>query len=575
MLTDLHISNIGVIADATLQFAPGLTAVTGETGAGKTMVVTGLGLLLGERADTSLVRFGEQQSLVEGRFVGVSKIRELLDDIGAVLDDDELLVSRLLRAGRSRASVGGVQTPVAALNTVVGALAAIHGQSEQVLLTSTAKHREMLDRAVGAAFADVLHNYQALYQQRVTLLAELEDLRNNARERARELDMLHFGLNEIGAIRPQPDEDTALGAEMQRLQATDDLRLSAEEANHALSGASDGDWNDPGALGLAGRAKKAITRLASLDTQAAGLAASAAEVVERLNDLSADVASYLAALEADPIRLEAISTRRAELATLTRKYGANIAEVLEWERVTAARVLTLAASDERIETIASEIAVLEKQLTELAATLTAQRTATAKRLAAAVAAELGALAMPHARLEFTLETLPQLGAYGAESVQLLFSANPGAELAPLSKVASGGELSRIRLALEVVLAEPGNTFVFDEIDAGVGGAVGFEIGARLARLAHTSQVIVVTHLAQVAAFAARQWVITKSETDELTASDISEVTGDARIAEIARMMGGDPTSQAALAHAAELLARASASAKSFPPRHVINAAQIT
>ncbi|MDR0436353.1 MAG: DNA repair protein RecN [Propionibacteriaceae bacterium] len=556
MLTDLRLSNVGVIADARLEFAPGLTAVTGETGAGKTMVVTGLGLLLGERADTSVVRHGEQQSLIEGRFSGVGRVAELLGDVGAALDDDELLVSRRVQAGRSRAGVGGVAVPVATLNAVVGGLATIHGQSEQVLLTSAARHREMLDRAAGTDLAGVLAEYQGLYRRRAALIAEVTELRTNARERARELDILRFGLDEIGGVRPVVGEDVALVAEAQRLQAVDELRLLAEDASHALSGAADGDWNDPGAVGLAGRARKVATQLAPLDPQAVGLAAAATEVVERLNELATEMASYLATLEADPIRLEAITARRAELAALTRKYGETIDEVLAWEATAAERVLRLDASDERIGAIESEVAVLGERLAALATGITLRRTEASRRLAVAVATELGGLAMPHARLEFVLEPLAELGPYGAESVQLLFSANPGAELAPLSKVASGGELSRVRLALEVVLAEPGNTFVFDEIDAGVGGGVGFEIGARLARLARSSQVIVVTHLAQVAAFADRQWVITKADDGEVTISDISEVTGASRVAEIARMMGGDASSEAALTHAAELLARA-------------------
>ncbi|MDR1354961.1 MAG: DNA repair protein RecN [Propionibacteriaceae bacterium] len=557
ILNDIRINNVGVIAEAALQFAPGLTAVTGETGAGKTMVVTGLGLLLGERADASVVRHGEQRSLVEGRFIGVTAVAELLTGIGALLDDgDELLVSRQVQAGRSRAVVGGVQTPVATLNAIVSDLATIHGQSEQLLLASSASHREMLDRAAGERLTLTLREYRQLYQERAVLQAELHELRGNARERARELDLLQFGLAEISALRPTAGEDVSLAAEAQRLQAMDDLRLLATDANHALSGADDGDWSDPGAVGSVGRAKKAILQLATLDPGATALAAAVTEVAELLNDLAAEVASYLSNLEADPIRLEFTAARRAELATLTKKYGATVDEVLAWEVSAAKQVLTLGTSDERSAAIEAEVMALGVRLAELAATLSVERTTAAQRLAAAVATELTGLAMPHAQLRFVLTALPELGPYGAENVQLLFSANPGSELAPLAKVASGGELSRIRLALEVALAIPGNTFVFDEIDAGVGGAVGFEIGARLARLARTSQVIVVTHLAQVAVFADRQWVITKADDGEVTTSDITEVVGAARVAEIARMMGGDTNSAAALTHASELLARA-------------------
>jgi len=289
------------------------------------------------------------------------------------------------------------------------------------------------------------------------------------------------------------------------------------------------------------------------------MATQAVSALDGVASLAASVASYLSSLEADPALLEALAARRMDLQALTRKYGSDIEEVLAWAVASASQLENLNNSDERIEFLTTEIAALDESLAEQAGVITAARQAAAEQLSNAVAAELAALAMPHAALRFHLETLDQLGPWGAESVHLLFTANAGTPPAPLSKVASGGELSRLRLALEVVLASAmeagaGQTFVFDEVDAGVGGAVGLEIGRRLLRLSKTAQVIVVTHLAQVAAWADRHFVVTKREDDDVTTAAVRPVTGDDRVGEIARMMGGLDDSQAGLEHARDLLA---------------------
>ncbi|MDR0837539.1 MAG: DNA repair protein RecN [Propionibacteriaceae bacterium] len=557
MLESLRIRDVGVIADAQIEFAPGLTAITGETGAGKTMVVTGLGLLLGERGDSTAVRHGATKALVEGVFSGVSAIEAELAELGAevegVGDQAEVLASRqMLAAGRSRASIGGLQVPVGTLNALVGELATIHGQSEQLRLGSPSRQREVLDQAAGPAHLETLSTYREAYERRSALVVERDELVHNAAARARELDLLRFGLAEIEAVSPQPGEDEELAVEASRLQAVDELRLLSATADNALSGASEAAWEQPGAVGLLGQARKAIEALAARDPRATPLAETARLAVEQANDLAAEVSSYAASLEADPLRLEAISERRDAFQKLRRKYGETMDEVLAWAQTAASTAGELEVDDEHIEVLTSQIDSLDEQLAASAAKITQGRSGAGERLAEAVRAELAALAMPYAQLAFALAPLEQLGPWGAESVQLLFAANAGAQLAPLAKVASGGELSRVRLALEVVLAEPGHTFVFDEVDAGVGGAVGIEIGARLARLARTSQVIVVTHLAQVAAPADRHYVIEKSTDGEVTASDVTEVAATARTQEIARMMGG-ATFPEALTHAAQLL----------------------
>jgi len=562
MLTHLHISNLGVIGDATLEPAPGLTVVTGETGAGKTLVVTGVGLLLGQRGDAGLVRHGCVKALVEGRFTGAERLAERLDQLGSELDEDggvpELLASRQISAqGRARASLGGVQVPLGALADVVGELATIHGQSEQVRLATPERQREVLDRAAGQKMADSLAKYRSGYARRRAAAAERDALVADAQARAREADMLRFGLAEIEAVDPQPGEDGALAAEAHRLQGVDDLRALAALADAALSGDAD-DGDVPGAAGLAGQARKALETLGRQDDAAVSLAAQAVSVVDAVSSLAGDVASYLSSLEADPLRLEAVAARRAQLQGLMRKYGTCVDEVLAWAQASSDRLNNLVHSDERIDALTQEIAAIDEALASQAGVMTVLRTDAARRLAKAVRAELAALAMPNATLEFRLEPLSELGPWGAESVHLQFSANAGAPAAPLAKVASGGELSRVRLALEVVLAgaegAPDQTFVFDEVDAGVGGAVGLEIGRRLARLSRGAQVIVVTHLAQVAAWADRHFVVAKNEKGDVTTADVREVVGDDRVQEVARMMGGLSDSQAGLNHARDLLA---------------------
>lgn len=538
MLTELRIVNVGVITEASLELSPGLTAISGETGAGKTMVVTGLGLLLGDRADAGIVRIGQDRALIEGRFTDCVKLMKLLDECGAELDGEELLAARSVQSsGRSRAWLGGSQVPIGVLGETLSELATIHGQSEQIRLSNPARQREVLDAHGGAELAEVLASYREFFALREDLRRELAGLVASTQERLREQDALQFALDEIAGIEPTPDEDAQLAAEMARLQAVDELRVLAARADHALSGSYEEDF--PGAVGLVGEARKAVNQIGELDSNNE-LLTLAREANDVLAEFASEIASYLGELDADPIRLDYLAGRQAQLQQLKRKYGPTLDEVLAWAKNSAERLFSLSTSDERIVELTAELNTVETELTERAGKLTSLRTQSASELGEKIQEELAALAMPNARIVFQLRTLPELGAHGAEAVQLLLAANPGAEPAPLGKVASGGELSRIRLAIEVVLADQsvGQTFVFDEVDAGVGGAVALEIGRRLARLARTAQVIVVTHLAQVAAFADRQFVVMKASDDAITTSDVIEVTGEERLKELARMMSG-------------------------------------
>ena len=558
MLTGLRLTSLGVIGSAEIEPAAGLTAVTGETGAGKTMIVTGLGLLLGGRADAGAVRHGADRAQVEGVFTGLGPVAGRLDELGAETDDGELIVTRRVRStGGSRAWLGGVPVPLAVLAPITGELATIHGQSEQIRLGTPERQREVLDAAGGPELARVLARYRVDFEERRRVVAELDERTRHARERAQEHDMLALGLEEIASVDPQPGEDARLAAQAERLQGLDDLRVLAASAGHALSGADDGDDDDPGALGLIGRARTQVHRMADTDAQAGPLAAQLDQLAALVQDAAVDLAGYLADLDADPALLETVTGRRAALAGLTRKYGADVDGVLAWARDAAERLRDLSGDDERIEQLCARRAELDAALAERAGRIHALRAAAAERLMRDAGAELAALAMPNARLLLELEPLPEPGPYGADQVRLLFSANPGQSPAPLSRVASGGELSRVRLALEVVLAggEEGHTFVFDEVDAGIGGQVALEVGRRLKRLAAHAQVIVVTHLAQVAAFADSHLVVTKSTDGRVTSSDVRRVEGAEREAEIARLMAGT-ASEVALRHARELLARA-------------------
>lgn len=556
MLTELRIADLGVIGEATIEPSPGFTAVTGETGAGKTMIVTGLALLAGAKADPRLIRSGAGRALVEGQWE-LGEPSDHLDELGAVVEEGEVLLSRQLAASRSRMAIGGVQVPLAVGADLVGDWITIHGQSEQLRLGTAERQLEVLDRFAGAELAEELAGYRRDYGLRRAAAEELAELTTRSQERARELDLLQFGLTEIERSDPQPGEDRELAIEAQRLQAVDDLRLAAHAALVALAGEDDDYGDRADAIGLVGSARKALSAVVAADPALEPIAAELAETAAGLADASSRLSSYAAGLDADPLRLEWIAGRRAELAGLTRKYGTDIDEVLAWARQAAGRVLLLDAGDARIEELQGEIAGLDARLRASAARLTQRRTAAAHELAGLVASELASLAMPKARLEFRIEP-GELGPHGADQVSLLFSANPGSAAAPLGKVASGGELSRVRLALEVVLATESSsaTFVFDEVDAGVGGAVALEIGRRLARLAERCQVIVVTHLAQVAAFADRHFVVVKADDGTVTTSGVRLVEDDDRVEVLARMMGGLESSDSSLAHARELLASA-------------------
>jgi DNA repair protein RecN (Recombination protein N) len=556
VIEEMRLRDLGVIAEATLPIGSGFTAITGETGAGKTMVVTGLGLLLGQRADSGAVRAGATQAAVDGVWIVpehgavADRVRDAggeLEPIGGGLA--ELLVGRSLSSeGRSRASVGGRAAPAGVLADLADDLVVVHGQSDQLRLRTAAAQRDALDRFGGAAVAAALTAYRATYQRSRELTQELTTLTEDRDARAREAEELRAAIDEIEHAAPQPNEDTELAVRAERLANAEELRAAAATAHDLLSG--DGDAPDVGLL-LA-ESRRALER--GHDPVLDELAGQAADLGYRAADLAQSLARYLADLdETGPHELAAVEERRAVLGGLIRTHG-SLDAALELLETGSARLLELDDDGARIERLTAEREAAASALDLDAAALSAARAEAAAQLGAAVTEELHALAMPDARVVVAV-TPGAESASGRDDVAILLAPHTGSEPRPVARSASGGELSRVMLAIEVVIAgvDPVPTFVFDEVDAGIGGAAAIEVGRRLARLARSSQVIAVTHLAQVAAFANNHLSVVKASDGSVTASDVRRLEGPEREAEMARLLSGMPDSDAALTHARELL----------------------
>jgi DNA repair protein RecN (Recombination protein N) len=646
MLEEVRITGLGVIEDAVLEFSSGFTVVTGETGAGKTMVVTGLGLMFGGRADPARVRPGADRATVEGRLriEADGPAAQQVLDAGGELDDDgrTLIVSRSVSAeGRSRAYAGGRGVPVSLLIGLADDLVAVHGQADQQQLLRAARQRQALDEFAGPALSAVMADYQRAYTRHREVRAELTELTTRARERAAEAEDLRRALDEIERVEPVAGEDTTLLAEEERLGHADALHAAATTAHGALLGdPSDGSYQGSDAVTLLGIARQALDGVAAHDPDLGSLAGRLSEVAYLASDIATDLASYVESLDSDPARLAAVQERRAELTRLIRAYGGRVplpgpagrpaveegapgtapgpdaaappdtslvdadgpagadgpggadqpagadwpvgadpaaaggaaqpaeaapavpglASVLAWAQQAQQRLAELSGDDDRIGALGDEEARLAETVRDLGGKLTSLRKDAAERFSAAVTAELTVLAMPHAKITVAVIAQDEFGPHGADEVEIRLAAHPGAPSLPLAKGASGGELSRVMLAIEVVFAgaDPVPTFVFDEVDAGVGGKAAVEIGRRLARLARHAQVIVVTHLPQVAAFADTHLVVEKASDGSVISSGITRLDDEGRVRELSRMLAGLEDSEFGRAHAGELLAAAGA-----------------
>jgi len=574
MLEEVRITGLGVIDEAVLELSGGFNVVTGETGAGKTMVVSGLGLLFGGKADPARVRPGAERAVVEGRLQvdPAGAVARQVNESGGDLDDGgTLIMSRSVSAeGRSRASVGGRSVPVSVLTYLADDLVAVHGQADQQQLLRPGRQRQALDQFSGPAFAELLAGYQRAYQRHQQIRAELAELTTREREREREAEDLRRGLTEVQRAEPAEGEDLELVAEEERLANADALHTAATTAHEALLGdPAAGSYDSADVITLLAAARSALESAAQHDPRLAALAGRVGEAAYLLSDIATELASYAQSIEADPGRLAIVQERRAELTRLIRAYGAGLADgqaggdlaaVLAWAKAAGARLAELDGDEDRIAALAEQEAALAAAVADLAGQLTAARTETAGRFGQQVSAELTALAMPHARVTVAVTPAQGFGPHGADEVEIRLAAHPGAPPLPLHKGASGGELSRIMLAIEVVFAgaDPVPTFVFDEVDAGVGGKAAVEIGRRLARLARLAQVIVVTHLPQVAAFADTHLMVAKSSDGTVVRSGITRLDDEGRVRELSRMLAGLEDSEFGRAHAGELLAAAAA-----------------
>ncbi|GAV31489.1 ATPase [Coriobacteriaceae bacterium EMTCatB1] len=541
MLLELHVKDLALVEEVWLEFGPGMTALTGETGAGKTVLVGALKLLLGERADPSAVREGAAEALVEGRFL---------------VDGEEHVVKRRIgRDGRSRCQIDGEMATVGALAELLGETVDLHGQHEHQSLLSPARHAAFLDRYLGEQAEAALAAYQRAFDERRAAERALEELKAAAAVRESRTTELRFLVDEVTALDPKPGEDAELEERLSRLRHADRLATAAEEAWSALKG-------DGQALDLLGQAERSLASAAQLDPSLGALAEEVRSIAERVNDIGLELKSYEAALEHDPAALERLEERHAALRQLARRYGGTLVSALEAAAAAQAEL-------DRLDSVEADLAEAERRVEEATKTLeeagaafASVRREGASRFARALRDAAADLALPKAVFDVAFEDLPfeRWTREGPHRVEFLFASSEVERPRPLAKIASGGEMSRVMLALKSILGAADRTpvLVFDEVDAGIGGATALAVGRRLKELSASHQVLVVTHLAQVAAYADRHVVVEKRDGDGgREATHAVEVVGEARVTEIARMLSG-ATSAVSVEHARELLATASA-----------------
>ena len=575
MIESLRIRGLGVIDDAVINFGAGLTAITGETGAGKTMVLTGLSLLAGGKADSQMVRHGSDRAEVDGEWslieANSEQVLARLGEAGAEIDIEQgsaqvLLARAVAGEGRSRAFAGGRTVPVTVLQEVAVELVAVHGQAEQLRLRQSGKQRELLDRYAGGPVTKLLAEYQSKYTEWRQVHAEIQELTAQQSARAQQGATLAIGIAEIEAVAPLPGEDLDLDRQSALLVHSGTLLEDIATAHTALVGTDDTvgrpDYADAAnVLSVLAGATKALDRAVEVDPQLVPVRDRFREISSIAADAALTLSTYATQIDADPARQAWVEERRSALGALRRRYGGTVDEVLAWLAQAKEKVAEVFGDEDRLVLLGEQEVAARSSAIELARNLSAARGKAGKRFGAAVTSELQALAMPDSVLAVKVETAAQIedfGTWGADEIEFLLQPHSGTGPLPIGKGASGGELSRVMLAIEVVLAgvDPVPTFVFDEVDAGIGGRAAVEVGRRLARLARTAQVIVVTHLPQVAAFADQHVVIVKSADGQVTSSSVGPVTGGERVTELVRMLSGLTDSQAGAAHAEELLALA-------------------
>ena len=567
-LEEISIRNLGIIDQSTLELGSGLNVLTGETGAGKTMILTALALVLGGKSDSSLVRTGTERLVASAQFslpAVTADLKEIAESSGSDISDGTLILTRTVNSdGKSKALAGGTNVPAATLANFADQLVEIHGQAANHQIVKPARQRELLDRYAGTKFATALQSYQLLFANYNELKARIKSAVDSASKKDREIGELEDFLQawqKLKAVRGEYAETTN---QIARLSSVEDLRAASAGANQALSDES------AGALTVLGAARRFLDLAKGKDSKLDEIAGSIAEGFFLIDDAARELTSYLTALEADPGKLDALQSRKAEINAFLKKYGGAGAGdeelILLAARAKGAKeaIADLNGGEDRIKELQAELTGLKKELLKSAKILTDLRSAAALSLSKDVTAEIAALAMPHTVFSIAITSADYEGSLkesdftnlGCDEVAMQIQGHKGAPLISLGKGASGGEMSRIMLALEVVLAQthPVGTYIFDEVDAGVGGKAAIEVGRRLAALAKHTQVIVVTHLPQVAAWADTHFVVKKSSDGSVSQSDVTKLEDKARVEEIARMLAGLEGSASAQEHAAELLA---------------------
>lgn len=565
MLEEISIRGVGVIEEAKLELGPGFTVLTGETGAGKTMVLTALSLVLGGKADASLVRKGRERLSASATFQISTDVEEFASEVGAEVDDGSLILTRTLSAdGKSKAIAGGVSVPAGTLSDLGERLIEIHGQSASMSITKVAKQREILDRFAGSTLAEALDRYQRSFESYNQLKSKIAALRTNAAGREKEIAALREFAEAFSKVKPLAGEMEDLIQEISRLSSVESLRAGVEDSARLLFD------DESNVIDSLAQAKRNLESVAQKDSKITEILNAVSESYFLLSDAAQNAHTYLQDLEADPIRLEAAQTRRAEINALLKRYATSgepddqIRELITRNEEVAEAIEDLSGGEERISSMEEELLNLFALLTKDAERLSKIRKSSAEEMSAAVTEEIHLLSMPHTQF-FCTVTSPEykkllapdgFTMMGADDVAMTIQGHVGGPQVQVAKGASGGELSRIMLALEVVLAgsQPVGTYVFDEVDAGVGGKAAIEVGRRLYQLSRQAQVIVVTHLPQVAAWADSHFVLQKNSDGVVSQSDVIKVSGEPRIEEIARMLAGHEDSQSARQHAGELLA---------------------
>ena len=557
-LEEISIRGLGVIESSNIEFKPGLTVLTGETGAGKTMVLTALGLVLGSKSDSDLVRAGQERAVISGKFAVPKDIAALIIEGGGEIDEGSVVITRTVSTeGKSRVLVGGAVSSTAAVNQFAQSLVEIHAQSSSSKLNKPAVSRELLDRFAGIE----LSQYQNIFDQYKQMIDRIADLQSQLSQRDKEMALLSEFAAEFAKLAPKSGELSQIENEIAKLGSVEQLNQAVTATLNLLTD------DEISAINLLQQMRKTLDQVAGKDSELDQITERFTETLLNLSDVGSDLTSYLSNLEADPNRFASLQERKASLNSLLKRYGKGSERDAAFEQLiidgqnAKAKMADLSGGDERVRELEKEAEKLFDQLKTGALAISKDRKVSADKLAKLVTAEINNLAMPNAKFVIEQKVADSgnpknYTATGLDEIAILFAAHVGASPLSLSKVASGGELSRVMLALEVVIAEaePIGTYIFDEVDAGVGGKAAVEVGRRLAKLAKSAQVIVITHLPQVAVWADNHLVVKKNESGLVTQSDVIEMSGDARKVEIARMLSGQEDSKTAQEHATELLA---------------------